>query len=141
MSELEYLQQYARENGEKSALENAADTIEKLRGRLLPQIRRMAEGMQFKIDKNMHKPGWLTYNDKGERIWNSDMISFLEGKLGEESYELVNSIRDLHNTCWQVDMSARKKDVFYEACDVANIAMMLADACGAILDKPTLDSD
>lgn len=95
---------------------------------MLPQIQRFAEGMQYKIDKNMHKSGWLTYNDKGERVLNYEMVAFLTKKLEEEMQELIEASKILVN-------DEDKSSLFFEACDVGNIAMMIADACGAIKDS------
>lgn len=99
--------------------------------------KKIAEGMQYKLDKNASKKGgWNNYNKQGNRIWDKSMAAFLKKKLREEVAELFELI------------DGRKKlppdkecheEIFYEACDVANIAMMLADICEAIPTGNLLD--
>lgn len=99
-------------------------------GKILPQILSMARGMQYKIDENSHKPGWISYDKDGVRVWDGGIYLFLKDKLHEECTELLSAI----------DMAHDKESIFLEACDVANIAMMLADTNHAIASDGVVDS-
>ena len=86
------------------------------------EIKKFAEAMQCKIDKNAHKDNWPMWSKEGNRSWKTCDIEFLLEKLKEEHSELVIAIANgepLVNIKW-------------EAADVANIAMMIADCLGAL---------
>lgn len=88
---------------------------------MLRQIEAMAQGMEKKIEKNSSRSGWVEYDEGGNRIWNDEMVDFLKVKMLEEVYELFEGM-----------MVSPPELIFYEACDVANIAMMLADIHGGM---------
>ncbi len=96
---------------------------------MINEIKRMAEGMQNKLDANSHKGGWVKYDEQGKRFWDKSMVSFLKRKLREEVSELFAYIDGRKKSEPSEEL---KEELFYEACDVANIAMILADICGAI---------
>jgi len=104
--------------------------MSELKPRWHPSIIAMANAMQEKLDKNEHK------DKKGKRGWLPPdcNVEFLIRKLNEETRELRYAARrdNLH-------MMNRLNDVRFEAADVANIAMMIADNLGAYddhWDKP-----
>jgi len=70
--------------------------------------------------------------DRGERGWVDDDPWALIGRVRQELGELecALAVDDLRG------MSAdEKRGLLYEAADVANMAMMVVDACGALLDE------
>jgi len=96
---------------------------------VIPQVLALAQAMQFKLDKNAHKGGWQIYDDNGVRIWDRSMLAFLKDKLIEEIDELFTEVPD-----------GDKEAIRYEAADVANLAMMIADVCRAF-DEAAIVSD
>jgi len=102
--------------------------MSELKPRWHPSIIMMANAMQEKLDKNEYKDGW---NKKGKRGWllpDCD-VEFLISKLNEETRELRYAARRDN-----IHMMNRLNDVRFEAADVANIAMMIADNLGAYGD-------
>lgn len=95
---------------------------------IISQITNLASAMQFKLDKNARKPGWQTYDENGVRVWNGSMLAFLKGRLVEEVEELFAEVPD-----------GDRESIRFEAADVANLAMMIADVCGA-LSSQTADA-
>lgn len=82
--------------------------------KLRPEVRLFAAMMERKLQANEHKGGW-----------QDDTALALLRRLREEADELER--------CLQVGMSA--PTVAYEAADVANFAMMIADVVGGLLDE------
>lgn len=80
-----------------------------------PEVAAFAQAMELKLRENEHKGGWK----------NCD-IFYLFSRLAEETAELKHAVIDRYP----------KTSVLDEAADVANFAMMIADVCGALLDKP-----
>lgn len=90
---------------------------------LCPEVLAFAHLMQRKLDANAHKDGQGWDRDgTGKRGWKNCDVSFLRGKLTDEVVELIVAIREPTN----------HDNVAEEAADVGNIAMMLADVCGAL---------
>jgi len=83
-----------------------------------PEILALARLMQDKLDKNKHKDGagWARNDDGSRNGWNCPM-SFLVAKLLEEVAELLMAVND----------GELSINVHYEAADVANLAMFIAD--------------
>ena len=83
-----------------------------------PEILALATLMQAKLDKNKHKDGagWERDENGARKGWICPM-DFLIAKLMEEVSELVMAVHEDENGI----------DVHYEAADVANLAMMIAD--------------
>jgi len=96
-------------------------------------IENMADAMQEKLAKNAVKKGWPT-NTKGKRGWLSDVCptEFLVEKLREEVGELLDATDSVIQCNRRLSPSASKlRDLKFEAADVANLAMMIADNLGA----------
>jgi NTP pyrophosphatase (non-canonical NTP hydrolase) len=86
--------------------------------RLRPEILALAHLMQDKLDKNKHKDGkgWERDEDGARKGWLCPM-DFLIAKLMEEVSELAMAVHE----------GELSINVHYEAADVANLAMMIAD--------------
>lgn len=95
---------------------------------LRPEVIAFAKAMQLKLDKNAKKKGWPEQDENGDRGWKSCPPMFLEAKLREEVNELLEAL-----------LSGDVDAIRYEAADVGNIAMMLADNAGAL--SPTARAD
>ena len=80
-----------------------------------PVVLAFARAMVRKLDRHAPKKG-------GREGWQNDDPGALWGRIGEESAELWNAL----------GISGTKQQVLDEAADVANMAMMTADAAGAI---------
>src|SRR5690606_29272888 len=114
--------------------ETVADGLraELARGReLCPEVIAFAHLMQHKLNMNAHKDGEGWGRDSGgKRGWKSCSPQFLMDKLYEEVLELTLAIHEGDSA----------KSIRQEAADVGNIAMMLADVCGA-LSQPAEQHD
>ena len=95
-----------------------------------PEVTTFARCMQHKLDVNKHKDdaGWKRTPDGSRKGWAGCDMQFLTGKLAEECDELVRAI--------YVDQP-NPDEICKEAADVGNIAMMIADNCGALRDLLT----
>ena len=90
------------------------------------EVREFARHMEAKLRENDHKGGW---NDC-ERGW-------LLRRLGQEVGELRRALRAneqrLQRAAWtDIGRDASRRRIAREAADVANFAMMIADASGAL---------
>ena len=87
----------------------------------------LAKLMQTKLDKNKHKDGngWTRDEDGARKGWRDCSMSFLVAKLLEEVGELLMAVEECH-----FDV-----DVHFEAADVANLAMFIADKYSPLIDK------
>jgi len=83
---------------------------------LCPEVIAFAHLMQHKLKMNAHR------DSSGKRGWKSCSPQFLMDKLYEEVLELTIAIHEGDSA----------KSIRQEAADVGNIAMMLADVCGAL---------
>lgn len=94
-----------------------------------PEVAAFARAMQYKLDKNKHKDGagWPRNADGSRNGWHDCTIEFLAGKLSEEVDELLDEVEKRR---------LNKEATRNEAADVGNIAMMLADVCGALSTTP-----
>lgn len=104
--------------------ENVADGLRaELARELCPEVIAFAHLMQHKLNMNAHKDGEGWGRDSsGKRGWKSCSPQFLMDKLYEEVLELTIAIHEGDSA----------KSIRQEAADVGNIAMMLADVCGAL---------
>ena len=90
---------------------------------LAPEIIAFAYLMQRQLDRNSHK------DSKGERGWKNDDPKDLAIRVVEEAEELKGEAMVM-----PVPSAAKVRD---EAADVANMAMMVVDAMGALNAIPT----
>lgn len=86
-------------------------------GRFRPEVRAIAEAMEFRLRKNEWKGGW-----------GSMTASELFKRLGQEIVELRRETK-------RKPHPSQKDYIQHEAADVANFAMMIADVCGALAKK------
>lgn len=106
----------------EEALEAAQAEARELRAELArvrelcPEVIAFAHLMQHKLNMNAHR------DSSGKRGWKSCSPQFLMDKLYEEVLELTIAIHEGDSA----------KSIRQEAADVGNIAMMLADVCGAL---------
>lgn len=121
----------------EEALEAAQAEVRELRAELArvrelcPEVIAFAHLMQHKLNMNAHKDGEGWGRDSsGKRGWKSCSPQFLMDKLYEEVLELTIAIHEGDSA----------KSIRQEAADVGNIAMMLADVCGA-LSQPAEQHD
>ena len=88
--------------------------------KLQPEVVRLAESMQYKLDKNAHKgdvSSWPSWDAEGKRYWGRDCsLEFLLLKFQEEYAEFLTAIR-----------KEPIENVRLEAADVANLAMMIVE--------------
>lgn len=75
-----------------------------------PTVTMFAEAMKDGLDVNEHKGGWEDCSEE-----------FLIAKLAEEFAEFVQAVKGEESA----------EAIREEAADLANVAMMLADNCGA----------
>jgi hypothetical protein len=91
---------------------------------LRDEVWRFALAMEEKLTRNATKGGWPGSRDGlGERTWRDVSPQALWPKLAEEYGEFYDALQ-------AVPFSAQ--ELLYEAADVANLAMMIADAAGAL---------
>lgn len=84
--------------------------------RINPAVLSFAETMQYKLDKNEHKPcGKMNGDGKGRR-WDNCKTSWLFYRLYEEARELERAIAE-----------GDSEHIQEEAADVGNFAMMIHD--------------
>lgn len=82
-----------------------------------PEVAAFALLMEARLRANDHKPGWKNHSPDA-----------LYARLLEEAGELHRAI-----LAHAFDAGPEQSDgVGYEAADVANFAMMIADVCGAL---------
>lgn len=98
---------------------------------LHPSIIALADIMQEKLNTNKNKDGkgWERSSDGSRDGWSGCDIEFLKTKLMEEVSELFDAIY-----YDQFD----EEDVHKEAADVANLAMMLADAYSPLSKRKSM---
>jgi len=84
--------------------------------KLDPAVKEFANTMQFKLDKNKHKPCPHMAVDGRPRSWEDCPIDWLLGRCLEELIELREAIEE-------GDMENAK----LECADVGNFAMMIQD--------------
>ena len=80
-------------------------------------IRKFAEIMQYKIDKNKHKDCPIMNPDGTGRFWEDCTNDWLITRILDEVIELHTAIL----------MNESSEDIAKECADIANFAMMIAD--------------
>lgn len=89
------------------------------------EVKKFADAMETELKENDHKKGWKNCTS-----------GFLISKLDEETKELLEVVRAYKNInneeLLHDDMTELKARILSEAADVGNIAMMIADICGAL---------
>lgn len=106
-------------NEERDRLANGAANIRKVRKALI--LYTMA--MERKLSEHDGK--------RGKRGWKSLDLSYLGNRLRKE----VEELRDACIHCLGDDYPNSMERVLDEAADVGNLAMMIADWCGALMPK------
>jgi hypothetical protein len=98
-----------------------------------PSVAAIALAMQYKLNKNRNKDGagWVRDSSGARNGWKGCSVEFLIGKLHEEVGELIEAITLQHGL----------EAIRNEAADVGNLAMMLADVCGALAAAPQPEGD
>lgn len=79
-------------------------------------VANFANTMQYKLDKNKHKPCPQMNPEKLGRTWEGCDLHWLLLRLREETIELEKALWD-----------GSRDDVIMEAADVGNFAMMIHD--------------
>lgn len=87
---------------------------------LRPEVAEFAQAMERKLRANDHRPGW-----------GNDHPQALLARMKDEAGELEGAAY----RCWVSGLRGAEvedlaQEVLYEAADVANFAMMVADVCG-----------
>lgn len=90
------------------------------------EVLKFAEAMEVELKENDYKGGWKNCE-----------LSFLVEKLAEETEELIEVSERLKGLeCNQFitkeELKGQRERILSEAADVGNIAMMIADICGAL---------
>lgn len=86
------------------------------------QVKKIAELMQHKLDKNKHKECVVMNPDNKGRGWDKCDVRWLLMRLREEADEIEKALND----------NEEPIEVAKECADVCNFAMMIADNVGGL---------
>jgi len=85
-------------------------------------VKKIAELMQYKLDKNKHKECPEMNPDSKGRRWDDCDVRWLLKRLREEADELEEAL----------DNNEEPIEIARECADVCNFAMMIADNVGGL---------
>ena len=96
---------------------------------LRPAVQIFAEAMERKLQANDHKGGW-----------EGMPLSWLRGRLTDESKELDAAIAAYINDIGNRDLSKPRQAILCECADIGNFAMMIAANCKSLETAAALGS-
>ncbi len=88
------------------------------------KILRIAQLMQYKLDKNKHKECDILNPDGTGRKWDNCDVTWLQSRLLEEFEEMRKAILNKESP----------EEIAKECADICNFAMMIADRVGGLKD-------
>lgn len=106
--------------------------------KLRPEVKTFTQAMEIVLKENDYKGGWKNCT-----------LEYLINKLDEEVKELKEALtirqkyielnrgsRSVEDCWYDLSCKSSEENILWEASDVANIAMMLADVCESL--KPEI---